>query len=94
MYLISTLAFLFCFLTLAPIPTFLAFLFSPLNIPATLPEISQDLSEPVQTSQIRTDEEKLTGGKVIELQTPANAVPLKELPKGTNLEPSVNDVIR
>jgi len=92
MYLISTLAFLFCFLTLAPIPTFLAFLFSPLNIPATSPEISQELSEPVNTSQIRTEDETLKGGKVIELQT--NAGLLKELPKGTNLEPSVNDVIR
>lgn len=80
--------------TLTPIPSVFSFLFSPLNIAAMSPKISQEISEPSEPLQISKFEEKLKAEKVLGPPTSASSDSLKELPKGTNLEASPNDLIR
>ena len=91
MHFFTIIAVLF---TLAPIPSVLSFLFSPLNIAAMSPKISQEISEPSEPLQISKFEEKLNVEKVLGPPTSASSDSLKELPKGTNLEASPNDLIR
>ena len=92
MKLVASCAFLFCFLSLALISSSFALLLLPHNITVASREFSQDLPNPLQLPSVTTNVKKLKRKKVIGL--PTSSVLLKELPKGTNLAASPNDVLR
>ena len=92
MKLVASCAFLFCFLSLALISSSFALLLSPHNITVASPGISQDLPNQLQVRSVATNVKNLKRKKVIGLST--SPVFMKELPKGTNLAASPNDVLR
>ena len=92
MKLVASCAFLFCFLSFALISSSFALLLSPHNITVSSPELSKDLPNLLQMPSVATNGKKLKRKKVIGL--PISSVLLKELPKGTNLAASPNDVLR